>query len=294
MRKKIILFMLSIHISFGVYIFADVTIYSDEPLKNSIIMDRAEWLVDFTYFNNYLIENYDKLEKDEMDVIREHTFLLIDSIVKDVCSEKRLEYEASEKNVLKILYNWGSRLGLYGCDSVAEYFHVNNIETIRSEEINDAFRIQFNYPYFNLSSNEGNWNILFPFYFMISTVTRFNSNYGAVTEAVKLSTLFSEHTVDNGNSQGTILIIFSYTDEYEKVKNYWINTFGLTGENRTNDEIIENSESYYGYDNSNNINKELVFLDSDNGVLMISFTGIDGTYQNNRIHFVNFMNNIEY
>ena len=269
MYKKIIFIIFCFNIFLVANIFADKLSYSDEPLGNNIIMDSAELIVDVVQFYNYLADNYERIGDDKINRIREHTFLLIDSIIKNSFSENRRDFIESEKTQLNLLYNWGSKLGLYGCDSVADYFNTKNNEIINSKEMRSSFNLNFNFPLYSLSTNKNYWNINFPYYFMISTANKIMVNYGVETDIIKLSTLFGKHIDGNGESQGTILFTYSYTDNFEIVKDYWINAFGLSENDSIENELIENSFSFYKFDNK--MHKELFFMQNQHGIFMISF-----------------------
>ncbi len=292
MQKKYIFIISILNLFLVANVFADRLIYSDEPLENNIIMDSAKLVVDFVYFNNYLVENYKNIGDDQINGIREHSFLLIDSIIKNAYSEDQREFHESEKTQLSLLYNWGSRLGLYGCDYVADYFNTGDNEITNSKELGSSFNLDFNFPIYSLTTNKNYWTINYPYYFMISKADKIMANYGVEMDFIKLSTLFGQHKEGNGESQSTILFTYSYTDEIKIVKDYWINVFGLSEDDFIENELIENSFSYYKLDNK--MHKELFFMQNQNGIFMITFIGIDGTYQSNRVHFLDFIKNLEY
>ena len=98
---------------------------SEEPLSGTMFMTRAEMVVDSVKFNNWLIENHVGLEGNQLQGVKEHAYLLIDTVVKDRHSEGRGEFSEHELFVLRTILNWGTQLGLYGCGLVAEYINAS-------------------------------------------------------------------------------------------------------------------------------------------------------------------------
>src|SRR5437762_11901095 len=81
-------------------VFADAFRYSDEPLKQKPLMTTAEMAVDVAQYNNWLGENHASIPKDKIAVIREHAYVLIDSILRGQRAENRSVFNDSEKFAL--------------------------------------------------------------------------------------------------------------------------------------------------------------------------------------------------
>lgn len=288
MLKKVVF---SVIIIFALNIFA--LEYSNEPLSANVIMDKAELFVDLVYFNNYLADTTKSIAKEDIQGLTEHTYLLIDSIVKGKYAEDR-EFQEAELFGLLQLYNWGSELGLYGCDLAASYFDDDSaLSIIESSRPDSSFILTFNYPNYSINSEKNNWSVDFPYYFMISKMYPFRANYGTEVQYIKLSTLYANHLQDDQYSQSTISLIVSPTEDAQTVINFWLKAFKITADS-LNEDFELDFQNYYDFDKLISMHKEITFINRGDCVFVLGYLGLDGPYQSNRIHYLDLIKNLKY
>jgi len=125
---------------------------------------------------------------------------------------------------------------------------------------------------------------------MISKMKRFQTKYGTNVQYVQLSTLFANHLHDDYYSQSTIALIISPTENEQTVKDFWLNAYKIHP-NSINKDFEFDYQNYYGFDKVSSMHKEITFINKNNCVFVLSYAGLDGSYQSNRIHYLDFIKN---
>jgi len=269
--------------------------YGTAVLAQPPIMTRTEWVVDLTRFNNWLNENHGTLPEDRVAGPREHAYLLIDSILRDRQSEQRHDFSEIERVGLRTLFNWATRLGVHGAGLVARDFPGDRPDTLEEPLLpTHPFKLNFAFPLFSLTSASSGWRARFPYYFMMFDARRFTSKAGLDTEMVIISTLFAKHRKNEGQSQATITVVFSPTDQAEKFRAEWLELYKLSSDDRRKKSALPQAYNYYRYDKSEDMHKELTFLEAEKGHLLVSYLGRDGTYQANRHDYKVFLKELSY
>jgi hypothetical protein len=263
--------------------------YSTAPLEQSPIMSSAEVVVDFAKFNNWLVE-HQQANPRSFPQIREHAYLLVDSVLKLRQSEGRADLTEFDRVVLTEMFNWSTRFGIYGAGLAAKEF-----TTGKDRELTEPLlpqkpnRLRLEFPYFVVSSKAAEWELRFPYYFMLWGCTRYKANNGLLTDMALLSTSFAKHDKGEGLSQATIMFIYSPKADCKKFDGFWLGMIGIAETGKTDAEPLPSSTNYYAYDEPTNMHKEVTLLAEPTGCYAIAYSGIGGPYQANRVSYLDFM-----
>jgi hypothetical protein len=267
--------------------------YSTEPLAQSPIMSTAEVAVDFTRFNNWLVEKKHP-SSEELPPIREHTYLLIDSILKIRQSEGRTAFNDFERFSLEQLFNLATGLGVYGAGLVArELASGSDRQPAEALLPKEPTQLRLQFPYFVLSSKAASWQVRFPYYFMLWHSSRFTAKNGFLTDMAVVSTSFSKHDKGPGRSQATIMFTYSPKADCEVFNRSWLELFAIGPGAKTSTALIPSSENFYGYDTQTNMHKEVTVLSDATGCYALAYSGVGGPYQANRVSYVDFVKSLD-
>lgn len=266
--------------------------YSREPLSDHV-RNVAKNLLEFTAFNNWLNANYDSTPVEKQKGLKEHLYSIIDSHVKHYFASKESLLPADSDFVLTHCFTWATIMGVYGAHSVLEKLNPNIADSLQvTAPIPTSFNLTVQGEMIDLSSAWGNWRVDFPYYFMVLRLKQFKASNDLQTQTASISTGFGKHLRDDGYSQATIGIAYSPEGVSETFNTFWLEAFGLSPENSTG-ESINGLSIYKIFDTSLAMHYELVFPKTTKGAMAVVFMGIDGTYQHNRPHFIDFLKHLE-
>ncbi len=267
--------------------------YSTAPLSQNPIQPTVEVLVDVMHFNNWLVEKRD-LTAAEYPPIREHAFLLIDSILKIRQQEGRTSFNESERFMVEQMFNLSTRVGVYGAGLVAQDLAAGSGRKVTKPLLPEKpFRLRLEQPYFLLSSKAAPWRIKFPYYFMFWEASRFTATNQLLTDVVVLSTSFSKHDQGAGASQATIMFIYAPKADCDAFAGFWLERMGINRTENTPTVVLPDSRNFHHYDSAVNMHKEVTMFSDATGCYALSYSGIAGPYQANRISYLDFARSLE-
>jgi len=263
--------------------------YSKLPLTEPIF-DYPKVIIESTAFNNWLNNNYSKLDDQTMKGPREHLYYLLSSYVSELNNKDGIILPGENDLVLSTLLSWSERLGAYGThlfynqvksDKMKAMPSVMKVsEGIKISAINDMFRVE---------AKSGHWSTKFPYYFMIGAINEFNATNGMETQLLTISTGAVKDKSQAGRSQSTIMLIYSPSEETKEFNDYWLTQFEIDSKVIAKPLGVKKLESVYLYNEEALLHKEITFLPSSNGSLLIAYMGMDGAFQKNRQHFLDFL-----
>jgi len=268
--------------------------YSTKPLEKAVF-EYAKVIVETTMFNNWLNSNFSKLTNDRIYAVREHLYYLIDSYVKAVYKRDKVILPKDHDLLLELLYSWSDKLGIYGGALV--YSKIKNEEkpTVKAKMVPPStFEITLENDLYLIKNTSGTWSVKIPYYFMIGDMKDFQATNGMQTQLVVISTGAAKDNSKLGHSQATLMLIYSPTQDYKTFSDYWRRQFAIAPETKTSDLPIQKFSSQKVYDKKSNLHKEIVFWSNPHGSYAIAYTGLDQTFQWNRIHFLDFLQNIKH
>ena len=155
----------------------------------------------------------------------------------------------------------GNVLKVYGAGFLAK-----ELEDGKSDPVHDVFlpskpfHLRFETPYSFLSSSEASWQLRFPYYFMIWNINHFTATNGLRTDMVIASTSFARHSDDQGQSQATIMFVYSPNADCAAFGRYWLGQLTLGPGDKTNTPPLPQGDNYRGYDSSTRMRKEVTLL----------------------------------
>jgi hypothetical protein len=261
--------------------------YSTAPLRDPLF-DEAQVVVESTAINNWLNANIQKLSYEQMKGPREHLYYLIDSRVKQLYGDEKRVLPARHDPILEILFSWSERLGVFGgayaFNAVKAPSSARQVARMRLPE---GIKLYLANDTFSLSSNLG-WSITFPYYFMIWNVGDFVAKGGPRTQLVALSTGASKDKSQAGRSQATLMFLFS-PDKHESFEHYWREQLGIRPNVKLEALGVKSLQSRHVVDETTHLHKEFTSWSSPSGSYAVVYLGIEGTYEWNRPHFIDFL-----
>jgi hypothetical protein len=109
------------------------------------------------------------------------------------------------------------------------------------------------------------------------------------TEAVGFSTGTAPDAASPGYSQATVGLVFVHGADKAKFEEQWIGRLQIPPNARLVPIVPTKYQSRSAYDPLTRLHKELVYVPAEKGAFAVFYSGLDGTYQANRAHFLDFM-----
>jgi hypothetical protein len=280
-------------LSIAIYCFclANITAaeFSSAPLEK-IRGEEFKVMFEATALNNWLNQNYVKLHENQIQGAREHLHSLIDARIKHLFAKNNTLSIKEPDLTLAILYSWAGRLGVYGADLVFQsqkgsytakpYQSLIPPYDIEIALIDNALSI---------SSQIGAWRATVPYYFFVFGVSSGAGTFSAHSEAVVISTGTADIKSPPGYSQSTIALFYLKNPVSKDFEVGWFKALQIPPNIMLKKIDNTNYMSRYAYDSGAQLHKEIILLPSKEGVLTILYSGLDGAYQLNRPHFLDFL-----
>lgn len=266
-------------------------VYSTEPLKAEPDHDAVGWAIEAVALNNWLNAFSDSVPEAQVPALREGVYALISSLARQWFKDEDEVAYSGNNPVVPLLFNWAARFGVYGTDLVVETLD-SEFEARPGPELPEGFRIEFEAPLRRLISEDGRWAARIPYYFMLWSVERRVEGADS-TDFVSLSTLFGRHSEDDGSSQSTIVLLAS-TRELDGLVEEWLPRFQLDSTGARASDEVEGWRRYGGLPKSSGMLSEGHFVSTVRGRVMVFFAGMPGTYELNRVNYLDFIRSLEY
>lgn len=261
--------------------------YSVTPLREPLF-DESQLVVETTAINNWLGENFQRLTYEQMKGPREHLYYLIDSRVKQLYAAENRVLPAKNDRILETLFSWSESLGVFGGAYVFNAVKAPSsaAKTARMK-LPEGIDLHLTNDVFTLRSNFG-WSIMFPYHFMIWNVGDFTAKDGPRTQLVALSTGAAKDESQAGRSQATLVFMFS-PEKHETFVRYWRAKMGIGANIKPAALGVKNLESRFVVDEATKMHKEFTSWSDATGSFGVAYIGIEGTYEWNRPHFIDFL-----
>lgn len=266
--------------------------YSTEPVR-APIFDEARVAVEVAAFTEWLNGNYEALGEQQRRGPRDHLYYLIDSRVKHLFASTGAVKPAGEDLLLTTLFGWAERLGVYGGTFVSDSFRPANAPAGRSTlPVPESFRLKLDADVFELSSPEGEWSVEYPYYFMTWKLDDFEATSGMRTQMAVISTGAARHKGVEGYSQATLMLMFGPAVDHEAFAEYWSRQVGVGDRLPAGTTDLANVKTRVLHNPANQVQSELVIWQTPKGSFALMYSGVDGTHQWNRAHFLDFFRNL--
>lgn len=243
-------------------------------------------------FTRWLETNARTVPVDRQAAVREHLYALISADVKARHAAGYPTFPPERDSALADLFFWGDRLGVFGAYRVARALDPLRPRVPPANLVPPIFEISLDTGYFTVRSVEQGWSVRFPFYYMLSAATRQRMGQEYEGDVLVLSTLFAPNAPPiGGASQSTILVTAIKTADPDGVIGYWLKTLGVEPR-PVADSLAPGGATYRGFDSAMLMRKEAVVIRLRQGVMIVSYLGLEGTFQANHPHFLDFLANL--
>ncbi len=258
------------------------------------VFDQAKVAVETTMINNWLNENYDRLTDEQLKGPREHLYYLIDSHIKYIYSNGSKILPSEHDLILQILFSWAERLGVYG--GALAYNAVKSPNAPEMEphlNMPSSMSIDLEDDLFVIRSDVHGWRVNVPYYFMTWLMNDFAATNGMPTQLVSLSTGAARDATETGHSQATIMLIFSPSADFEEFTQFWTDGFGIDSKAERLELGAKGLQSLYKFDAASKLHTEVTLWKGGTGLYAVAYLGMDGAYEWNRPHFLDFLNALD-
>ena len=90
------------------------------------------------------------------------------------------------------------------------------------------------------------------------------------------------------------MLIYSPGADSEVFKQYWLDKFAINENDKQRSTGVNEFNSLYTFDEASLLHKEVTFIHNSNGSYLVAYLGMDGSYQTNRQHLANFLQNLNF
>ena len=267
--------------------------YSVAPLRNPIF-DPAKVVVETKALNSWLGSNIRTLSYEQMKGPRERLYYLIDSRVKQLYAEEKQVLPRANDPILEILFSWSEKLKVFGGAYAFNAVRAPNSKRMEPQlKLPAGIRLSLSKDMFTVQSDLG-WSVGFPYYFMIWNIGDFTAKGGPRTQLIALSTGAAKDKSRLGHSQATVLFLFSPARAgFESFEEYWRKQLGIDATAKQQPLTVRELQSSHVVDGATKLHKEFTAWSEVSGSYAVAYLGIEGTYEWNRPHFLDFLRSIE-
>jgi hypothetical protein len=253
-------------------------------------IEPARALIESVGINNFLGKEYLRLQNQQRQGAREHLHALIDSRVKQLYAKDKTLLPPKSDPSLAMLYSWAGRLGVYGADLIyAAVKGMYPVEPPSGPKPPTGIDIALIAENLVLSSATGGWQATIPYHFFVFTLENGTASDGRLTEAVVISTGTAPDTAPPGYSQATVALVFVHDADKTDFESQWLERLKIPASAELRPIGLTRYESRTAYDQPSRLHKEFVYVPTEKGAVAVFFVGLEGTFQANRAHFIDFM-----
>ena len=266
--------------------------YSTKPLETPVF-ELAKVAVDAAAFNNWLNDNYSSLSTETMKGPREHLYYLIDSWVSHLYAREGVVLPLQHDLVLQTFFSWSERLGVFGGHLVYNAIKSEKAPTMPPlMKVPSEYSLSLHRDMLQVQSRRGGWSVAVPYYFMISNLSEFDAKDGPRTQLLLVSTAAAAHQGLDGHSQATLMLMAGPGEDSTEFERYWRAGLGFTGDEPVRKLSIGSLESRAKFDASAGLHSEYTSWRTKTGPIVVAYLGMNGTYQSNRPHFLDFLRSL--
>lgn len=268
-------------------------VYAEQPFQTAAI-EPARVVVESVAINNWLNANHSRLTGVQIQGAREHLHALIDSRVKELYWKNNILIPHEPDPLLAMLYSWAGQLGVYGADAVYATVRGNySVEPPPGPRPPEGLDVALQGETLVISSSEGGWQASVPYHFFIFVLDKATGPDSRPYEATVISTGSAPVVMPPGYSQATLAIYFTEGADMASFEPEWCERLQIPC--RTEQEVVGQTRyrSRKVYDERTRLHKEVAFVPSKKGGLAILYAGLDGTYQLNRPHYLDFLERLK-
>lgn len=263
--------------------------YSKEPLKKQIFT--YDYVVTQTMvINNYLNANLNKLDNNIKRKIKDDIYYLISSSVSELYKNNNNIIPKKDNLIMKTLFNSAQRLNIIGTNlAYYQLFQMKSTDKLKSINFTKDLKLSLNYDLFKLEDKF--WSIKFPYYFKIRKLQESEIN-NSNTTIIDISTGGAKDKSKFGYSNANITLFISDTKDDKDFFKFWYKAFKIPSTIKSKSIGVKNYKTQYLDIKNSLMNNEIVSWSNDNNSFVVVYSGLDGTFKENRQHFLDFLNSI--
>lgn len=263
--------------------------YAATPFRVEAI-EATRALAESVSVTNWLNANFQSLDDRQRQGVREHIHALIDVQVKLAYAKHGSFRLPDRSHLLGSLYSWAGRLGIYGSDLVSGAVQGPD-PMFRTVAPRPPAGLELGLfgPSLVLASTEGQWQARMPFHFFIFRLNAGPDAAGRRREVAVLSTGTAPDAAPPGYSQATIALIFVHGEADPAFEQNWAQHFRVPMSAPLQPVEATGYHSRIHRATPGRLFTELVHARTMRGDMAIVYSGLDGTYQANRPHFIDFL-----
>ena len=265
--------------------------YSSEPLQTEPLLEPEQWLRESAEAVSWLEENYQRIPVEQWVEVRERLYLLIGLAVQDQYRNTGETVVADNYQIGPQVFDWANRLGVIGADLVANALADSTLSPGMEGLVPEQFTVAYDQPHLLLSAQDETWSARVPYYFMTWQLGRVSID-GSQTDVLVTSTLHDLNSSQEGASQSTIMLLVS-DQELNAFTSGWLDRMGLSGSDPTLASFPENATTYRASVGGGIQAEGLFWREGDKSVAVI-YSGLDGPFEFNRVHFEDFVRNLSF
>lgn len=268
-------------------------VYAEQPFQTAAI-EPARVIVESVAINNWLNANYPRITPVQTQGAREHLHALIDSRIKELYAKNKFLLPKEPDPILAMLYSWAGRLGVYGADAVyAAVRGKYSVEPSPGPRPPEGLDVALQGETLIISSSEGEWQASVPYHFFIFVLDKATSPDSRRHEGTVISTGSAPVVMPPGYSQATLAIYFTEGAEMASFEPEWCERLQIPCHTSQEAVGLTKYRSRKVYDERTRLHREVVFVPSKRGAFAILYAGLDGTYQLNRPHYLDFLERLK-
>jgi hypothetical protein len=271
--------------------------YSPAPLAGEPVISKADQGIESARLGRVL-EGKDPIPVGEREELRRRVHVLIDGLVKERFAAGRIVFSQRDLSRVVRYYRWADRLKVPGADQVVDYFRTifalpADGESGSSFTLPEPYRMELRFPNLQVRSESGPWTVRYPYYFITEEVRRVVPTEGWESDLIEVSTLFAPHRRDKRQSPCRILFAYAAGVEQAEFQEHWLRLLGLEDGKPRKNEVLPDAAAFSRFDKRKRMRAEACFLSGKAGSAVAAMVGIDGSFQKNRPHFLDFLRNID-
>jgi hypothetical protein len=262
--------------------------YSTATLREPLF-DAAQVVLETARVNNWLVDNHEKVGKDQQAKVRERLYYLIDSHIKQEFAKTGRILPKEPDGQLEMLLSWAEPMGVYGGNLI--YNAVKRADApalsptlLPPEGMTLALRDDL----LVVKSDLG-WSVSMPYYFMIGKLSDIKVTTGQRTQFVIVSTGTAKDASDFGYSQATLMLMYAPQADSAEARKIWEQSMQIKPTDEHVALGVRGLVSQRNHLDEQKMWREIVSWSAPRGAITVAYMGNDGTYEWNRQHFIDFL-----
>jgi hypothetical protein len=266
--------------------------YSAAPLRSAPSLSAKEIETEARKLLAWLEVNGPKLKREHMSGPREHAYYLIGERIKHIYAESETILPTRRDPVLQALFMHADNLGVFGGSQIFAALKDPGMPgmPVRTR-LPGAMSVTLDGDRLRVVSELG-WSFSVPYYFMIWQAADQQRPEGRL-QVVSFSTATASDASAAGRSQATLTLMFSpngaTAQPAELLRSQWqsgaVDPPVALG--------VRDLKSQHGFNAATKLHTEMVSWANSSGTYLVTYSGMDGTYQSNRAHFIDFLRSVQ-